>query len=73
MFSHPLLALMIAKEQIADLERQAEAARLVRNSTTGFPRRLLSGLGAAMVKVGSRLETYGSPQRGSDCCPEVVS
>ncbi|MFQ6000321.1 MAG: hypothetical protein ACE5LG_01470 [Anaerolineae bacterium] len=72
MFIHPLLALMIAREQRADLECQMEAARLVRNSATGFHRGLLSGLGRAMVNVGSRLEAYGSPQKGSDCCPEAV-
>ncbi len=72
MFTHPLFALMIAREQRADLERQMEAARMARNSTTGLHRWLLSGLGGAMVNVGSRLEAYGSPRRGSDCCPEVV-
>jgi len=77
MFTHPLLALMIAREQRSDLERQMEAARMVRNcmlrnSATGLHRRLLSGLGGAMVNVGSRLEAYGSFQKGSDSCPEVV-
>ena len=77
MFTDPLLLLMIARERISDLQRQAEVARMardcmVRNSATGFHRRLLSGLGGAMVSMGSRLEAYGSPQKGSDCCPEVV-
>lgn len=77
MFTHHSFVLMIARERISDLQRQAEVARMardcvVRNSATGFHRRLLSGLGGAMVNVGSRLEAYGSPQKGSDYCPEVV-
>ncbi len=72
MFTDHSLVLMIARERISDLQRQAEVARMVRNSATGFHRRLLSGLGGAMVNVGSRLKAYGSPQKGSDSCPEVV-
>ena len=77
MLTHPLVAWKIARERISDLQRQAEAARMVRNcmvrdSAMGFHRRVLSGLGGAMVNVGSRLEAYGSTQKGSDSCPLVV-